>query len=130
MSYLIFGRLKEGSLKMKKVALFAFRGDSMCFIHVLLYAIELQEQKIDVKVVLEGESTKLVPELYNESSPLYNLAQKVMSLNLLEGVCKACSMKMGTLEEAKKRGLTILSEMSGHAGMARFIKEGFEIITF
>jgi hypothetical protein len=130
MSYLIFGRLNEMSSEMKKVALFAFRGGSKCFIHVLLYAIELQEQKFDVKIVLEGKSTKLVPELYNESGLLYNLAQKAISLNLLEGVCKACSMKMGTLEEAKKRGLKILSEMSGHAGMARFIKEGFEIITF
>lgn len=29
---------------MKKVALFAFNGDSMCFIHVLLNALDLKEE--------------------------------------------------------------------------------------
>ncbi|AWB10283.1 hypothetical protein TDSAC_0929 [Thermodesulfobium acidiphilum] len=115
---------------MKNVVLFAFRGDSMCFIHVLLYGIELSESGINIRVVLEGESTKLIPELYNENSPLYNLAQKAIKLNLFEGVCKACSTMMGTIEEAKKRNLNILSDMSGHAGMARFINNGFEVITF
>jgi hypothetical protein len=115
---------------MKKVVLFAFRGDSMCFVHVLLYAIELNENGMDVKIVLEGESTKLIPNLFNEGDSLYNLAQKALNSNLLEGVCKACSSKMGTLEEAKRRNLNILSDMSGHAGMARYINRDYEIITF
>ncbi|AEE14553.1 putative cytoplasmic protein [Thermodesulfobium narugense DSM 14796] len=115
---------------MKKVVIFAFRGDSMCFIHVLLYGIELSQNGIDTRIVLEGESTKLIPELYNENGPLFNLAQKALKLNLFEGVCKACSTMMGTIEDAKKRSFNILSDMSGHAGMARFINEGFEVITF
>lgn len=110
--------------------LFAFRGDQMCFIHVLLYALDLNEKGINAKIVLEGESTKLIPELYKESSPLYNLAQRTIELNLFEGVCKACSTMMGTFEEAKTRNFKILSDMSGHAGMSRFINDGFEIITF
>ena len=48
---------------MKKVVLFAFNGDFMCFIHVLLNALDMHEKSYDVKIVIEGSATKLVPEL-------------------------------------------------------------------
>jgi hypothetical protein len=37
---------------------------------------------------------------------------------------------MGTLDAAKKEGLKLLDDMSGHPGMARYQEEGFEVITF
>ncbi len=49
---------------------------------------------------------------------------------LVDGVCKACSNKLGTLEAAKEQDLTLLDEMSGHPSMARYRDEGFEIISF
>ena len=45
-------------------------------------------------------------------------------------VCKACATKMGVLDDVKREGLTLLSEMSGHPGMARYRDDGFEIVTF
>jgi hypothetical protein len=38
-----------------KFALFAFRKEPMCFIHVLLNALQLNKFGYEVKVVLEGE---------------------------------------------------------------------------
>ncbi|MCS7278754.1 MAG: hypothetical protein NZ530_01675 [Thermodesulfobacteriaceae bacterium] len=114
---------------MKKVVIFAFRGESMCFIHVLLNAIDMKEKNMEVKVVLEGESTKIIPELFSEKSTLYNLFQKAWEMDLIAGICKACAQKMGTLELAKQKNFTILEDMYGHAGMASFIKEGYEVIT-
>jgi hypothetical protein len=61
-----------------KFALFAFRKEPMCFIHVLLNALQLNKFGYEVKVVLEGE----------------------------------------------------LEDMANHAGMAPFIKSGYNIITF
>ncbi len=48
---------------MKKVALFVFNGDPMCFIHVLLNALDMQERGYEGKIVIEGAATKLIPEL-------------------------------------------------------------------
>jgi hypothetical protein len=46
---------------MKKFALFVFNGDPMCFIHVLLNAIDMSEKGYEAKIVVEGAATKLIP---------------------------------------------------------------------
>jgi len=115
---------------MKKFALFVFNGDPMCFIHVLLNALDMKEKGYDGKIIIEGSATKLLPELAKSDNPLHKLWEKVKEAGLVDGVCKACSNKLGTLEAAKKQGLTLLDEMSGHPSMARYRDEGFEIISF
>jgi len=115
---------------MKKFALFVFNGDPMCFIHVLLNALDMKEKGFDAKIVIEGSATKLLPDLAKIDNPLHNLWEKVKEAGLVDGVCKACSNKLGPLEAAKEQGLTLLDEMSGHPSMARYRDEGFEIISF
>lgn len=114
----------------RKFALFAFRGDPMCSIHVFLNALDMANKGFEVKIILEGEAVKLVPELYDEGSALHNLYQRSLEKGLVEGICKACSQKFGTYELAMQKGLKSLEDMANHAGMARFLKEGYEIITF
>jgi hypothetical protein len=115
---------------MKKIALFAFNGDAMCFIHVLLNAVDMNDKGYDVKIIVEGSATKLIPELGKDNHPMYRLYEKAKGLDLIDGACKACSNKMGTMEAAKAQGLRLLDEMSGHPSMARYLEEGFEVITF
>lgn len=115
---------------MKKFALFVFNGDPMCFIHVLLNALDMREKGFDAKIVIEGSATKLLPDLTKIDNPLHKLWEKVKEAGLVDGVCKACSNKLGTLEAAKEQRLTLLDEMSGHPSMARYRDEGFEIISF
>ncbi|MBW2590908.1 MAG: DsrE family protein [Deltaproteobacteria bacterium] len=115
---------------MRKFALFVFNGDPMCFIHVLLNALDMKEKGYDGKIVIEGSATKLLPELDRPDNPLHKLWEKVKEAGLVDGVCKACSNKLGTLEAAKEQGLTLLDEMSGHPSIARYRDEGFEIISF
>jgi len=115
---------------MRKIALFVFNGDPMCFIHVLLNALDMKEKAYEVKVVIEGAATKLVPELAKSDNPLHQLWEKAKSERLVDGVCKACSNKMGTLEAAKDQGLALLDEMTGHPSMARYREQGFEIVSF
>ena len=79
---------------------------------------------------IEGAATELIPELARENNPLYKLWQKAKSARLVEGVCKACATKMGTLEAAKDQGLTLLDEMTGHPSMARYRDDGFVIVSF
>ena len=115
---------------MEKIALFAFNGDPMCFIHVLLNALDFSQKDYEIKVVIEGSATRLIPELENNDHPLHKLYEKVKQKVLLLGVCKACAQKMGTLEAAAAQGLHLLEDMSGHPGMANFIEQGYKIITF
>ena len=115
---------------MKKIAMFVFNGDPMCFIHVLLNALDMSAKGYTVKVVVEGASTKLVADLEKAGNPMHALWQKAREAGLIEGVCKACANKLGALDAAKAAGLTLLDDMSGHPAMARFREDGFELVTF
>jgi hypothetical protein len=115
---------------MKKIVLFAFNGDFMCFIHVLLNALDMKEKGYEVKIVIEGSATDLIPELKKKANPMYALYQKTKDSGLIDGVCKACSNKMGTLEAAREEGFKLLDDMNGHPGIAGYIEKGFEVITF
>ena len=115
---------------MKKTALFVFNGDPMCFIHVLLNALDMNEKGYGPKIVIEGAATRLIPELEKKGNPLNDLWQKVKAADLVAGTCKACSKKMGTAEVARTLGLALLDDLNGHPGMARYRQQGFEIVTF
>lgn len=115
----------------KKVLLAAFRGDLMCFAHVMLNAIEMKEKNYNVEIMLEGESTK-IPLLYQENekadfNPLWN---KIVDMKLITAVCKACSKKMGGYDAAVALNLPIVGDMNGHPPFSKWMDEGFEIITF
>ena len=97
---------------------------------MLLNALDLNDRGHHVKIVLEGAATKLVPELAQEGNPTARLYEKAKGLDLIDGVCKACANKMGTLEDARAQGLRLLDEMSGHPSMARYMEEGFEVVCF
>ena len=62
---------------MKKLALFAFNGEMMCFAHALLNAVDLKENGYDVKLIIEGMATKNIKELNEEGKPFSNLYKKV-----------------------------------------------------
>jgi len=107
-----------------------FNGDPMCFIHVLLNAIDMSEKGYEAKIIIEGSATRLIPELDKKANPLHQLWHRARAAGLVEGVCKACSNKMETIVAAKAQGLPLLEDVLGHPGMARFSDAGFEIITF
>jgi hypothetical protein len=113
-----------------KFVLFAFNGEAMCFVHVLLNAMDMHEKGFDVKVVIEGAATRLIPEMAKPESFLFGLFEKVRNVGLLEGACRACSAKMGVLQDVESQGISLLSDMTGHPSMSRYINEGFQVITF
>ncbi len=115
---------------MKKVALFVFNGDPMCFIHVLLNALDMHAKGYTTKIIIEGAAVKLISELPETSYPLHGLWEKCLAAGLIEGVCKACAAKLGTLDAAQELELPILGEMSGHPGMTHYMDLGFEVISF
>ena len=115
---------------MSKVALVAFQGEAMCFVHVLLNALDMQQRGMTVKIIIEGMAVTLPPELNKPEHTFHDLYVKTKEAGLIEGVCKACSAKLGSLAEVQAQGLPLLEDMNGHPSLGRYLAEGYTIITF
>ncbi len=115
---------------MQKVALFVYNGAPMCFVHVLLNALDMHARGVEVLIVMEGEATQLVEQLAQPDNWLHGLWQKARAQNLVAGVCKACAQKLGVRLAVENNRLALLDDMNGHPGMAAYRERGFEIITF
>jgi hypothetical protein len=115
---------------MRKTALFVFNGSPMCFVHVLLNALDMHARGEKVQIVMEGESTRLVADLARPDNWLHALWQKACDQGLVAGACKACAQKMEVRPSVEAHGLALLDDMHGHPGMAAFRDRGYEILTF
>ena len=111
---------------MKKIVFFAFKGEKMCFVHLLLNVLDLTEKGYDAKIVVEGEAVKLIKDLEESKNPLY---LKVKDKSLFECICKACSAQMGVLDYNMTVGIPIRGDMNGHPSMEQFVLKGYDIIT-
>jgi len=115
----------------KKLALFAFNGDPMCFSHVLLNAMDMHEKGHQVKVVIEGSATKLIKSFEEDGEgPIAQLFFKVRDMGMLDCACNACSLKMGSQDSAKRLEIRLCDEMMGHPSISRYIDEGYDVLTF
>ena len=113
-----------------KTALFVFNGDPMCFIHVLLNALDMQARGHDATIVMEGASVALPPALVNPDHPLARLFAQVREKGLLAGACKACSVKLGVAAEVEAAGVPLIGDMSGHPSMGSYMEAGWKVVTF
>ncbi|RJP56567.1 MAG: cytoplasmic protein [Candidatus Auribacter fodinae] len=114
----------------RKIAFFAFNGQPLCFMHVLLNAIDLHTKHHTVKVVIEGAATCLVDEFSIPDKPFANLFAKARKLGVIDCVCKACASKTGSLTAVEREGLRLCDELLGHPAMSRYIDDGYEIVMY
>lgn len=112
---------------MEKYLFYVMRGQKMCFVHVLLNALELAEAGNEVKIILEGESVTLPKILEEEKFGLY---LKAKEKNLFVGVCYACSVQLGVIEFNQGLDYPLLKDMNGHAGMKSYLDNGYQVVTF
>lgn len=114
----------------RKVLLVAFKGEPMCFVHVLLNALDMKEKGFEVKVVLEGTATQAAAELGDPGKPFAKIYQRVLEAGLIDCACQACSAKMNALPALQAQGVGMCAEMSGHPSLAKYVEQGYEVITF
>lgn len=116
---------------MKKIALFAFNGEPMCFAHVLLNAFDMKEKGHDARIVMEGSATRLIKQFHEDPFlPFAKLYEKAVAEGLVAAVCEACAGKTGARESAIAQGLQLAGEMKGHPSIEAYLAEGFEVMTF
>ena len=111
---------------MDKYLFYGMTGNKMCFNHILLNALDLADNGDEAKIIFEGESVKLVSVFEEEQNTLY---LKAKERGLIAGICLACSKVMGVFEKNSGYGLPMLGDMSGHAGMRPFTREGYLVIS-
>ena len=114
---------------MKKVALFAFSGEPASFAHAMLTAMDMKDRGYDVKVVIEGDATKLLSLLRNETKPFADVYRRFRDRGLIDCVCRACATKNSVIPAIIEQNLKLADEMSGHPGMAAYMEQGYEIVT-
>jgi hypothetical protein len=115
---------------MNKTIFFAFRGDAMCFIHVLLNALDMEEKGMEGKIIIEGDAVKLIPEMAAPGHFLHQLYTRARDKKLIIGACKACSTKLGAAAEIEKQGVDLIGNMSGHPAITDYIEQGYTVLTF
>lgn len=115
---------------MKKVILFAFNSDPVVFAHVLLNAMDMKWRGWEVKVVIEGDATKQVSLLRNETKPFASVWQEAKKAAVIDGVCLACAQKNTVVPAVVEQGLRLLDDMNGHPSVARYLAEGFTVLVF
>ena len=111
---------------MNKVLFYAMNGEKMCFQHVLLNALDLNDAGCQVKIIFEGSPVKLPAQLAADGNKLY---QKALDADLIAGICLACSRALGVYEANSALGLPMLDDMSGHAGMREYVEGGWQVVS-
>jgi len=111
---------------MKKFAFFAFNGNKMCFQHILLNALDMDDKGMDAKIIVEGESVTLIKDLEESNNKHYFEAK---DRGLFDCICKACSASLGVLEYNQSTDIPLKGDMKGHPSMEAYISEGYQIIT-
>lgn len=128
---------------MKKIAMFAFNGEPMCFVHVLLNALDLKAKGHEVALIVEGSSVRLVEmlregkgleKLASENPQMYRLVsdlfKQAVEAGIIDCFCQACSHQLGVLESVKALALPLGNGLHGHPAMSDYVEKGYEIISF
>lgn len=112
---------------MSKYLFYVMRGQKMCFVHVLLNALDLHEAGHEVKIIFEGESVTLPKVLEEEQFGLY---LKAKEKGLFAGVCFSCSQQLKVLEYNQDLEYPLIKDMNGHAGIKAYVEQGYEVLNF
>jgi hypothetical protein len=108
---------------------FAFSAEPASFAHAMLTAMDMKDRGYDVKVVIEGDATKLLSLMRNETKPFADVYRRFRDRGLIDCVCRACATKNSVIPAIIEQNLKLADDMSGHPGMAAYMEQGYEIVT-
>ena len=122
---------------MKQKLLFMVFTDEACRQnHAFMYALECSAQGHEVRIILEGPAAACVNRLA-EGGKFRELFSRARKAGLIEGVCRTASGGCSTGEKARNtagtaenEGLSLISDLDGHAGISRFVDTGYQVVVF
>jgi len=89
---------------------------------------ELKEANEEVALIFDGAGTKWVAELSNPEHRLHGLFQAVR--DTIAGACSYCATAFGVKEQVQACGVPLLAEFEQHPSLRRWIRDGYQVITF
>lgn len=105
--------------------------------HAFLYALDVHKSGMMIKMILEGAATRKAMNLAEESESFGKLFNRALECKILMGACrtasKGCSNKgdkSQTIDWMLSHNVELLDDMDGHAGITRYLREGYDVICF
>lgn len=116
----------------RKILFLVFTNDACRRNHAFMYAVDLARRGHDIRLLVEGEATRCLLEREGLFGELFEAAR---GLGVLVGLCRAASAGCGDASQdvtclAEQSGLTLIDNLDGHAGIASFVEDGYEVVTF
>lgn len=102
--------------------------------HAFMQALDLDARGHALRILLEGEATRCLAELEGRFGELFAAAS---ARGLVVGACQTASAGCATGDPARnvaalatELGVPLLGAMDGHASLAGFVDEGYELVVF
>lgn len=96
--------------------------------HSLLYAKELKENNLKVKLIFDGAGTKWIEEFLKNDNPMNKIFLEVKD----SVICEACDYCVDAFkanrEKISESKITFGSEYQRHPSLLKLIKEDYQII--
>ncbi len=122
---------------MRKHLFVVFTDDSCRQNHALMYALDLHAKGHHVRVLLEGTGTRAVAEMGKPDSQLGKMLREARELGVLVGACDRAShgcasddLSRNVAELAREQKVELIGDLQGHAGVERFVRDGYELVVF
>ncbi len=119
----------------RKLLFVVFSDDACRQNHALMYALDLHARGHAARIVLEGPATRMVETLGAAESRTGDLLRRACAAGLVAGACARASSGCASDDPARKvadrardAGVRLLSDLDGHASIAPFVAEGYEIV--
>lgn len=106
---------------MRKFVIYALNGDANCFMHVLLTVLDMNSKGYEVRLVIAGSATCLVRNPEEHGVLFASLYHNVQERGLIDETRVTCAVGAGPGEDV---------EVTGCPGMADYLNNGYEVITF
>lgn len=94
-------------------------------LHGLLYARELHEAGIPVRVVFDGAGTTWIREFGNPGHKYHGVYRQVADAGLIDGACAYCAGAFGVKEDIQSAGISLLDAAGGHPSLVRYVRDGW-----
>lgn len=97
--------------------------------HALLYCKDFLEKGHGAKLVFDGAGTEWVPELMKPEHKLHPLFKEIQAKGSIDAICDFCAGAFGVKDLAQKSTIPMRSEFQGHPSIAKYVSEGYQILT-
>lgn len=119
----------------RRILFVLFADDECRQFHALRYTLDLAAHGHAVRLLLEGAAAQLLTAMDDPASARGALLRQVHGAGLLAGACRGASLGCGcdgtdspAVRAAGAHGVPLVAGMEGHASLAPFAAEGYEIV--